>query len=162
MELTDNDVYKIWLNKFNDHRYFRPNRWKDLKQAIIKNKVRSVLEFGSGVSTMLFDNLGLTVQSFETDLDYMNKVKSLCSPRVKFKLWWNNTLSNDYGDFDLALVDGILPRNYQLEFSLDHAPIVAIDDYNGRIKGTLLDRLSQMERIDTQKTLLAIFQSIQK
>ena len=150
--MTDREIYKLWRSKTSDLRYFRPKRWDELKKVIIEQGVKSVLEFGSGVSTFLFDNINLKVVSFETDPKYMEFVKSLCSPKVTFKLWDNKSATiNDF--YDLALVDGVLPRTHQLEIALKHAKFIAIDDF----KDSLLRKLTNYERIDSRSTILAVF-----
>lgn len=144
--MTDREIYKFWLSKVRGARYLHPDRWIQLKPLIKKHKLTSVLEFGSGVSTLLFAHNGLSVVSYETDKDYMELVRSLCEPKVDFRLW-DNVSANISGSFDLALVDGILPRNTQLELSLQHAVIIAIDDYE----------LTTYHRIDDRTSKMSIF-----
>ena len=150
--MTDKEIYSLWLSKSPDLRYLRPRRWDDIKKVIIEYGIKSVLEFGSGVSTLLFDNMNLRIVSYETDSNYMEFTKSLCSPNVVFKLWDNKSvLIDDF--YCLALVDGILPRTYQLEIALKHAKFIAVDDF----KDSPLYEPISYERIDSRSTVLAIF-----
>ena len=105
----DKEIYKKWRSLTTDHRYLRPLRWKEIKKVILENDLKSVLEFGSGVSTMLFSSLNMKVYSFDTNLEYAKFVRSLC-PNVSITLWDNVHLSLN-GHFDIALIDGALPRN---------------------------------------------------
>jgi len=141
--MTDREIYKFWLSEVRGTRYLHPDRWIQLKPLIKKHKIASVLEFGSGVSTLLFAHNGLSVVSYETDKDYMELVHSLCEPKVDFRLW-DNLSADISGSFDLALVDGILPRSLQIELALQHAVIVAIDDYEFTDWHRIDDRLSKM------------------
>lgn len=154
--MTDEEIYKLWFSKTDDLRYLRPERWEELKRVILDQKVKSVLEFGSGVSTLLFNNLGLKVLSIETDVKYIKFVSSICPTGPVFRRW-NNKSMPIKGFYDLALVDGNLPRGDQLRLALEHAGIVAIDDFEKDIRGRLIPKLTNYERIDRRNTTLAIF-----
>ena len=144
--MNDREIYKFWLSKTKDPRYLHPDRWVQLKPLISKHKITSVLEFGSGISTLLFAYNGLSVVSYETNESYMEFVRDLCPIGVDFRLWDNKeaTITNH---FDLSLVDGILPRNIQLTLSIEHSTFIAIDDYE----------LSSYHRIDDKLSKMAIF-----
>jgi hypothetical protein len=157
--MTEKEIYKLWLVKVPGLRYLRLDRWEEIKKVIFDQNVSSVLEFGSGVSTLLFDNLGLKVLSYETDPKYLRSVEPLCSPGVTFKLW-NNCLAVITDYYDLALIDGILPRTTQFEESLKHANIIVIDDFDEELKNLFLPKLASYKRIDSQSTVLAIFKAI--
>lgn len=154
---TDSDIYKLWLSKTSDHRYFRPKRWAELKKVISDKKLSSVLEFGSGVSTLLFQNLGLKVLSLETNKNYMNFVQSLCQQGVDF-VHWNGNGYKVSENYDLALVDGDLPRLPQIKMALKSAKIIAIDDFVGGHKQRFSPYLKNYKRIDSESTFLAIFE----
>lgn len=125
--MNDREIYTLWTSKTSDLRYLRPRRWNYIKQFILKNNIKSVIEFGSGVSTLLFANLNLDVLSLETDLHYMDFVRSLCSPKVIFKSWNNKYLCLQ-GSFDLSLVDGILPRAPQIKYAVEFSKFIIVDD----------------------------------
>lgn len=155
--MSERSVYKLWHNTFKDHRYLRQQRWRILKDFIKKLEINSVLEFGSGVSTLLFEDLGLSVHSFETDADYMKVVKNLSRGRAEFRLWDNETAPN-LDHYDLGLVDGDLPRQLQLDLCKEHAKTVAIDDFAGGIKGRFAQQMTDYSRIDCGKTFMAVFE----
>ena len=158
--MNPNNIYKLWLSKTSDHRYLRPNRWNVLSQTIHDHKVKTILEFGSGISTLLFSSLGLKIDSYETDPDYMAFVALLCYPgtNVKFHHWDNVHLNHDLPYYDMALVDGTLPREGQLTLSIKHSNLIAIDDFAGRIENMSLNYLTGYKRIDDSKTIMAIFE----
>jgi len=151
----DREIYKKWKSLTTDHRYLRPLRWNEIKKVILENNLKSALEFGSGVSTMLFNSLGMKVFSFDTNIEYIKFVRSLC-PNVSFVLWDNVHLSLN-GHFDIALVDGALPRNTQLDLALNHADFIAIDDYAGGLKKAMAPKVSHLKRLNSDNTFMAIF-----
>ena len=53
-----------------------------LRSLIRNRKIKNVLEFGSGMSTILFDKLGLNVDSYETDRIFMDVRLPACTPHV--------------------------------------------------------------------------------
>ena len=154
------DVYRTWASKSTDHRYLRPKRWNEIEKVIERFYVRNVLEFGAGISTLLFDNLGIKVWSYETDPEYLEFVKSFPTSNVDYFLWDNKTIPFTLGLFDMALVDGCLPRLPQLKVALDHAKIIAVDDFAGSLKNSLGPYLSKSRRLDSRDTIMAIFKII--
>ena len=154
--MTDEEIYSLWFSKTDDLRYLRPRRWKEIKEIIVKRKVKSVLEFGSGVSTLLFSNMGLKVLSLETKPRYMKFVKSMCSPKVALRVW-NNKNANIKDHYDLSLVDGVLPRNDQLRLAVKHSNIIVVDDFNEYL---ITEVPSRCKRIDPKTTTLAIFEKV--
>lgn len=153
--MKDSEIYNLWQANVQDHRCLRRRRWDQLKKLIIEEKLHSVLEFGTGISTILFSNLKMRVVSFETDPIYLKSITYLLSG-AHIRLWNNKNLAISQ-KFDLALVDGELPRNKQLEIALKSARFVAIDDYVTRLKNQLKDQLEGFTRLDDESTFLAIF-----
>jgi len=154
--MTAEEIYSLWLSKFKDLRYFRLIRWRYLRNFIQKNNIKSVIEFGSGVSTLLFDNLNLDILSLETNEFYMSRVQSLCSSEVRFKLWDNKTLDIQES-FDLSLVDGILPRDYQLECAVKLSKFISVDDYILNADERMDSLLLNYERVDIKVASLGLF-----
>ena len=151
-----NQIYKKWLNEYKDHRFLRRKRWAVLDEIITKYNVKSVLEFGSGISTVLFDNLGIKVNSFETDLDHAYRVKQLVSDNIRINVW-DNKEAPTLKTYDLALIDGAEPRHNQIKLGIKHARFLAIDDYNGSKPKRYRQHLEGFERIDDQTTIMAVF-----
>lgn len=153
---TDKEIYQLWFSKTKDLRYLRPRRWNQIKKLIQEQQLKIVLEFGSGISTLLFDNLGLKVLSFETNEGHMNFVKRLCSPKVLFTLWDNKNLHLQ-GTYDIAFVDGTLPREDQFRIAAKHSKFLIIDDFSTSLKNRLEPKLTNYKRLDDESTTLAIF-----
>lgn len=153
---TDNEIYQLWFSKTKDLRYLRPKRWNQIRKLIESQQLKTVLEFGSGISTLLFDNLGLKVFSFETNEGHLKFVKRLCSPKILFTLWDNKNL-HIKGIYDLSFIDGAVSRDNQLRVALKHSKFVAIDDFEKDEKSQLSKRLTNYKRLDDESTTLAIF-----
>lgn len=159
--MLDQQIYKLWLSNFPGRRHLRRERWEELKKVLAKERIRTVLEFGSGVSTCLFANARLKVLSLETDKEYMKKVRTFCNSKgVTFQLWDNKTVELTK-TYDLALVDGVLPRTNQISLAKSNARIIAIDDANGSFKRLITQLMQGYERIDSESTIMAIFKSVQ-
>jgi len=88
--------------------------WLAIQVVLKRESIRSVLEFGAGVSTKLFAEEGLEVVSFETRQKWVDDVQAECPAATLVK--WNNV---DFPTiwlkrrFDLAFVDGQSPRDGQ-------------------------------------------------
>ena len=89
-----------------------PLDWPFIEAVLKKHKVKTVLEFGSGLSTALFsEKYGLLVDSFETEQDWIDKVAKE-APNAKIHKW-NGRDGGEFAEnaYDLAFVDG--PANGQ-------------------------------------------------
>ena len=153
------DIYKLWTSNTDDRRYFKPKRWAEVEKVIKDYNVKTVLEFGAGVSTLLFQSMDLEgFVSYETDPEYIKFIESIDPEKTCICEWDNKHLDLDgVHKFDFALVDGINPRTTQLELALKYARIVAIDDYIGaNIKRLEID-MSKYERINREESYVAIF-----
>ena len=154
---SEDEIYKEWPFKI---RYLSRCCWDVVKALIIEHKVTSALEFGSGVSTILLDNMGLEVVSYETDLTYMNKVKGFNLPKVDFRIW-NNVDADITGHYGLSLVDGILPRTNQLYYAMKHSRYVIIDDFTDEESSKGMNELlKDYTRLDDKSQRLAIFRNL--
>ena len=158
--MDENLIYKTWKLLTPDLRYLRQERWEVIKETILVYNLKTVIEFGSGISTILFSNLNLNILSFETNLNYIAFMANLCPKAII--IFWNNKSLALRGNFDLALVDGILPRDLQLDISIKRASFIAIDDYTDDIKESLSPKLTNLKRIDKDTTPLAIFDNRQQ
>jgi hypothetical protein len=146
--MLDKDIYKLWFSKTDDRRFLRPKRWNALKNFILATNSHKILEFGSGVSTLLMSNLGLNIHTYETDPAYISFVKSFNFPNITFHLWDNN--SDPITDlFDLSLVDGVNPRDEQLKRSITLSRYIAVDDYVGCTARALSPTLTNLSHIPT-------------
>lgn len=155
--MTEEEIYQLWHTKTNnDPRYLRPLRWKQLKDLILSKGVKTILEFGSGVSTLLLDQLNIKIHSVETDRSYMRTVQSLCSSNIEFT-HWDNEFLQQLRHYDLAIVDGDLPRDRQLIYAIALSDYIAIDDYRKDEKATFGPLLINYKQVNDKSTPLAIF-----
>lgn len=81
--------------------------WSFIRDTIIKNNVKTVLEFGTGLSTLLMADLGIQVVTYETMEGWIKKIKEL-KPAADIRLWDGVTLPEQppLPKFDMAFVDG--------------------------------------------------------
>jgi len=88
--------------------------WNGMEEVIDKYNLKSVIEFGVGVSTKLFVEKGLTVLSFEHAQKWIDIVKEEVD--VEIIKWDCRNFPVIYLDrrFDLAFVDGKDPRDEQV------------------------------------------------
>lgn len=153
------DIYEEWPYNI---RYLNKICWDKIEEYIKKYKITSALEFGSGLSTILFNNMGLDVVSYETDPVYLRIIKSYNLANVEFRLWDNFTTDIE-GHFGISLVDGILPRTNQLYYAQKHSRYIAIDDFNDDNSNMgLAPMLKGYTRLDDQSIRLAIFRKIKQ
>ena len=106
--MTDKEVYQKWFAFSRDRRYLRPKRWDEIKRVINNFDVKTVLEFGAGVSTLLFDSINIHTFSVEQNAEYAKSVELLCSNNVTVTSD-KEQIPKSCGLFDLSLVDGDLP-----------------------------------------------------
>ena len=101
--------------------------WEGIKR-VLKPSYR-VLEFGTGISTKLFHDFGCEIISVETDPRWVERAKPEC-PRATFMLWDNKTLPEGLAEehFDLVFVDGVTPRDLQLQIAIKVADKILIHD----------------------------------
>ncbi len=151
---TDKDIYKEWPFPT---RFLDIASWNKINHYVQKYDITSILEFGSGLSTILLNNIGLDIISYETDSIYLREVKKFNLANVEFRLW-NNVDADIKGHFGLSLVDGILPRMNQLYYAQKHSRYIAIDDFNNDHQSEgLLPMLKNCNRLDDQSARIAIF-----
>lgn len=103
--------------------------------------------------------MGLDVLSLETDPSYIKFIREF-GLKAAIRHWDNITVP-DHRHYDLALVDGILPRTAQLTYSLSHADYVAVDDFIGGNVKRFGPYLDPHIRVDSKTTPIAIFKIIQ-
>ena len=99
-----------------------------LQRLVRQYNVKTVLEFGSGLSTILFDRLNLIVTSFETDAEYMADVDRMCAGNITFYTWDNQHLPIKLPAVDMAFVDGADPRQRQINLAAESTRVMVIHD----------------------------------
>lgn len=128
-----------------------PMDWPFMEEVIKKNQVKTVLEFGAGLSTVLIakllsetnpDTIFSGIQSYETEPEWITKVTAAL-PKGHISDWmavvkkWDGrsvpdrTAGWDNGHYDMAFVDG--PANGQnreeaVRLAANYAKIVILHD----------------------------------
>lgn len=96
--------------------------YKFIKSIIETYQIKTVLEFGAGLSTLLFNQMGLEVDTYETSLSWIEKIRSF-SPKANLFNWDGKDLEINKR-YDLVFVDG--PAGGQnREFSTQIASVIS-------------------------------------
>ena len=83
-----------------------PTDWVVLREFLLENKIKKIVEIGAGLSTELLDRLDRDVLSFETDPIFMARTKVRVSKNVTIKQWNGFLLPHFSSKRELALIDG--------------------------------------------------------
>lgn len=121
-----------------------PTDWIVLRDFLIHNQIKNVIEIGAGVSTELMDRFGMHVLSYEVDPVHIERIKKRVSERVVFKQWnglYPPELSSEY---QLVLVDGPVggdSREPAYKAVADsNIPFVACHDYKRKEDRVWIDK----------------------
>ena len=79
--------------------------WEYINAIVKEIGAKTVLEIGSGYSTLLFKSIGLDVLSFETRQADIDKLKTI-DPELDIGIWDGKILPNFPSKFDLVFLDG--------------------------------------------------------
>ena len=109
--------------------------WEFMKTLIKENNVRTVLEFGAGLSTLLLNDLGLDVITYEVGQGWIDKIKDK-NPKCNIIQWDGITVPEILPDgpkpkYDFAFVDGPAggaSREFSTKYASDHSDLVIIHD----------------------------------
>jgi len=114
--------------------------WIFMKALFKEYKIKSVLEFGAGLSTLLMGTMADLIVTFETQPAWIKKIKNLSDPKKHiFKQWDGKDLSfldvlSDFQydrKYDFAFVDGPAggdKREWSVKYASEHADLVIIHD----------------------------------
>jgi len=76
-----------------------------IKNFIKEKQVKSILEFGAGKSTLMFDSLDLKITSYETKPLIFQTVNALSSPNTEVVFYDGKTVKVE-SSYDMAFIDG--------------------------------------------------------
>jgi ADP-heptose:LPS heptosyltransferase len=106
--------------------------WVFIKGLLKAYDVKTVLEFGAGLSTLLFQREVDRVISYETSPGWIKKISSLIDPNRGRVLHWNGEYFKMVGmQCDLAFVDGPSggqSREFSTKISSELADLVVVHD----------------------------------
>lgn len=107
--------------------------WLFLKKIIDDYNVKSIVEFGAGLSTLIFNEMGFKVTTYENSPEWIEQVKKM-NPKCDIRLWDGVTCDVE-GTYDLVFVDGpraygkhILGRQHSIEKASKIGNIVVLHD----------------------------------
>jgi len=104
--------------------------WDFMRSTIEKNNVKTVLEFGTGLPTLLMNDLGLKVVTYETTQSLIDQIKKL-NPNIDIRLWDGKNLLEFSDKYDMAFVDGPAGganREQSTKIASEVADVVIIHD----------------------------------
>lgn len=104
--------------------------WAFIKSVIDQYTVRAILEFGAGLSTLLLNDLGITVLTFETNEGWINKINKI-NPKCAIQLWDGKHFESQFTGVDMAFVDGPagdIGREESTRISAKVAQVVIVHD----------------------------------
>ena len=116
------------------------NDWHFINDIIEKQKIRKILEFGSGLSTLLMSEIA-EVTSYETDGEWIAKVEGLARgnghPERALSIikWDGKKEPKGIEEYDLAFVDGPkgkdiggVGRELSMKLASEHAQRIIVHD----------------------------------
>jgi len=124
--------------------------WEGIEQFIDDHKIKSILEFGSGMSTICFLRKGLRVDSYETDIKWLDKVADQARAEglknYRISLWDNKTEPEELNSrlnpvYGLGFVDGKDPRDVQLATAMSHCKHILVHDGMRKQEKKIIDTL---------------------
>jgi len=136
---------------------FREADWNAFLRHKRERGWDSVLEFGCGLSTILFSHLLLRVVSLETDSEFAKRVEAQCEPTAVIYVWDNKSISLRE-EFDFAFVDGILPRIPQAHAAMKHARFIFVHDPGGSGRGAI-PHLIHLKEHDSYSPYMRLFEN---
>lgn len=105
--------------------------WEFIKKTIKDYNVKTVLEFGAGLSTLLLNDI-CRVLTLETNQQWIDRVKAI-NAKAEITHWDGQSIFLDDAHFDLAFVDGPAndkPREASTKAGAEYSDIVIVHDAN--------------------------------
>ena len=127
---TWNDKIKKWGFSWGGNEV--TNKDWDFLLTVLKNyKISSILEFGAGLSTLLFNDMGMKIVTFETHADKITKIQEINS-MCDIRTWDGEKVDlGEFSGFDLAFVDGPpggKNREFSTKIASENAKIIIVHD----------------------------------
>ncbi len=110
--------------------------WIFIKELISKEKIKTILEFGTGLSTLLFQTMVDRVDSFETNMGWINKIKQFADDKIVTHHNWDGvTATIPQPKYDLTFMDGPAggeKREWSTKYCAEHSSRFVIVHDAGR------------------------------
>ena len=107
VEVLSDDLPKKWNMEWGDGS-ITDRDWDFMKSIVEREDVKTVLEIGVGLSTLLFNEIGVKTITYETDERWISVIKK-SNPNLDIRAWDGLEFPKDTQSlpaFDLAFVDG--------------------------------------------------------
>lgn len=113
--------------------------WYFIQRILEKKKIKTVLEFGAGLSTLLMSEMA-EVLSFETDVEYGKNIIKLSNNghkdrRLAVAEWDGKKIDTELSKYDLAFIDGPpgkdiggVGREASFRIAVKHADKIIVHD----------------------------------
>jgi ADP-heptose:LPS heptosyltransferase len=150
-EQIDNDYLKKWGFKWGGG-CLTDRDWMFMKEAIKKYKVKKILEFGAGLSSLLFGTVADQIITYETMPGWIKKVEPFKTTKNTFLLWDGKTIPS-VDKFDMVFVDGPSGgenRQWSIKYASERADLVIVHD-----AGRVPERKWQAEYLEPEFELIA-------
>ena len=119
----------LWGMEFGGGSLTGPD-WDFMKAIIEENDVKTVLEFGAGLSTLLMNDMGLDIITFETNQGWIDKIHAL-NPDCEIRQWDGFNWEYELVKCDLVFVDGPsggINREFSTKTASQISDIVIVHD----------------------------------
>jgi len=129
-EQIDNDYLQTWGFQWGGGSVTDKD-WMFLKETIKKYKVKKILEFGAGLSTLLFGTVADQVITYETTPGWINKISPLSNTNVNTILQWDGKKIPSVDKFDMVFVDGPaggVNREWSTKYASELSDLVVVHD----------------------------------
>lgn len=128
--------------------------WLFMKKVITDNNVRTVLEFGPGLSTLLLSDHVEKIVAYENEQRFIDKIKHMIADNVEIRVF-DGVDCSSIGDekFDLVFVDGPSggkTREFTIKAASEHSDIVIVHD-----GGRKWEKIWQKKYLDDKFGLVA-------
>lgn len=122
--------------------------WDFIKDIIQRKKVNTVLEFGTGLSTLLISGIA-EVDTFETNGEWAEKIEAeALNGNIKFYIWNGQDPPEIKKRYDLAFVDGPtgkasggIGREMSMKLASKYADKIIVHDAGRTDEAYLQERL---------------------
>lgn len=105
--------------------------WTFMEKILKDNKVKTILEFGVGLSSLLMASVVDKVVSYETTPGWIKKIQKIAPKNLTVRTWDGKSIEHSISKFDMAFVDGPAGgenREWSTKIASEHANIVMVHD----------------------------------
>jgi ADP-heptose:LPS heptosyltransferase len=115
--------------------------WTFIKRTLSAYKVKEILEFGAGLSSLLFETLPeiTKIYTFETHEGWIKKIRKLSTGKIEVIQWDGKDIPNDVcggtcqypNHFTFSFVDGPsggASREWSTKYASEHSDIIVVHD----------------------------------